>query len=62
MACDPHTAAVTGISTGLRRCCLHAGIVKSTKMTRTIIVRRNYAHFIKKYSRSARHLFTWLQM
>lgn len=22
-------------------------------MTRTIIVRRNYAHFIKKYSRSA---------
>jgi len=30
---------------------LSAGIVRSTKMTRTIIVRRNYAHFIKKYSR-----------
>ena len=30
-----------------------AGIVRSTKMTRTIIVRRNYAHFIKKYARSA---------
>ncbi|CAL5220540.1 g2575 [Coccomyxa viridis] len=28
-----------------------SGIVRSTKMTRTIIVRRNYAHFIKKYSR-----------
>ena len=28
-----------------------AGIVKSAKMTRTIIVRRNYAHFIKKYAR-----------
>ena len=29
----------------------HAGVVKSAKMTRTIIVRRNYAHFIKKYAR-----------
>ncbi|CAG9462178.1 unnamed protein product [Pedinophyceae sp. YPF-701] len=27
------------------------GIVKSTKMTRTIVVRRNYMHFIRKYSR-----------
>ncbi|CAL8464416.1 g3951 [Coccomyxa elongata] len=27
------------------------GIVKSTKMNRTIIVRRNYAHYIKKYAR-----------
>jgi Ribosomal protein S17 len=28
-----------------------AGIVKSTKMNRTIIVRRNYFHFIPKYQR-----------
>ncbi|KAK9823069.1 hypothetical protein WJX81_006727 [Elliptochloris bilobata] len=28
-----------------------SGIVKSTKMSRTIIVRRNYAHYIKKYAR-----------
>ena len=28
-----------------------AGTVKSTKMTRTIIVRRNYFHFIPKYQR-----------
>lgn len=28
-----------------------SGIVKSTKMHRTIIVRRNYAHYIKKYGR-----------
>ncbi len=27
------------------------GVVKSTKMTRTIIVRRDYMHFIKKYQR-----------
>lgn len=27
------------------------GIVKSTKMQRTIIVRRNYLHYIKKYQR-----------
>jgi hypothetical protein len=28
-----------------------AGVVKSTKMNRTIIVRRNYFHYIKKYQR-----------
>merc|ERR1712137_360645 len=28
-----------------------SGIVKSTKMNRTIIVRRDYFHFIKKYQR-----------
>lgn len=28
-----------------------AGVVKSAKMSRTIIVRRNYAHYIKKYAR-----------
>ncbi|KAK9795926.1 hypothetical protein WJX73_005369 [Symbiochloris irregularis] len=28
-----------------------SGVVKSTKMHRTIIVRRNYVHFIKKYAR-----------
>ncbi|EIE18766.1 ribosomal protein S11 component of cytosolic 80S ribosome and 40S small subunit [Coccomyxa subellipsoidea C-169] len=28
-----------------------SGIVRSTKMNRTIIVRRNYAHYIKKYAR-----------
>jgi len=28
-----------------------AGIVKSAKMDKTIIVRRNYAHYVKKYSR-----------
>merc|ERR1712022_32827 len=28
-----------------------SGIVKSTKMHRTIIVRRNYIHYIKKYHR-----------
>ena len=28
-----------------------AGTVKSTKMKNTIIVRRNYFHFIKKYQR-----------
>ena len=27
------------------------GVVKSTKMNRTIIVRRDYMHFIKKYQR-----------
>lgn len=27
------------------------GIVRSTKMTRTIVVRRDYLHFIKKYNR-----------
>jgi small subunit ribosomal protein S11e len=27
------------------------GIVKSTKMYRTIIVRRNFAHYVKKYKR-----------
>ena len=29
----------------------YAGIVKTAKMDKTIIVRRNYAHFIKKYAR-----------
>jgi small subunit ribosomal protein S11e len=28
-----------------------SGVVKSTKMNRTIIVRRNYVHFIPKYAR-----------
>jgi hypothetical protein len=28
-----------------------AGVVKSTKMTRTIVVRRDYLHYIKKYAR-----------
>jgi small subunit ribosomal protein S11e len=28
-----------------------AGQVKSTKMTRTIVVRRDYLHYIKKYAR-----------
>lgn len=28
-----------------------AGTVKSTKMNRTVIVRRNYFHYIKKYQR-----------
>lgn len=28
-----------------------SGIVKSTKMNKTIIVRRNYVHYIKKYAR-----------
>jgi len=27
------------------------GVVKSTKMTRTIVVRRDYLHYIKKYAR-----------
>jgi small subunit ribosomal protein S11e len=27
------------------------GMVKSTKMTRTIVVRRDYLHYIKKYAR-----------
>lgn len=30
------------------------GTVKSTKMNKTLIVRRNYLHFIKKYQRCAR--------
>lgn len=30
---------------------LDAGVVKSTKMTRTIVVRRNYLHYVKKYAR-----------
>jgi Ribosomal_S17 N-terminal len=30
-----------------------SGTVKSTKMNRTLIVRRNYLHFIKKYQRCA---------
>ena len=28
-----------------------SGVVKSTKMNKTIIVRRNYVHYIKKYAR-----------
>merc|ERR1712094_5436 len=32
------------------------GIVKSTKMYRTIIVRRNYLHYIKKYQRYEKRL------
>lgn len=28
-----------------------SGVVKSTKMNRTIVVRRDYLHFVKKYSR-----------
>jgi hypothetical protein len=28
-----------------------AGVVKSTKMNRTIVVRRDYLHYIKKYAR-----------
>ena len=27
------------------------GVVKSTKMNRTIVVRRDYLHYIKKYAR-----------
>lgn len=33
-----------------------SGIVKSTKMNKTIIVRRNYVHYIKKYARYVLHL------
>jgi small subunit ribosomal protein S11e len=29
-------------------------VVKSTKMTRTIVVRRDYLHYIKKYARCVR--------
>ncbi|KAL6758057.1 component of cytosolic 80S ribosome and 40S small subunit [Haematococcus lacustris] len=28
-----------------------SGVVKSTKMTRTIVVRRDYLHYVKKYAR-----------
>ena len=28
-----------------------SGLVRSTKMHRTIIIRRNYVHYIKKYAR-----------
>jgi hypothetical protein len=34
--------------------CCHvygAGVVKSTKMNRTITIRRDYLHYIKKYGR-----------
>merc|ERR1712221_18277 len=31
------------------------GIVQSMKMKRTIIIRRDYLHFIKKYQRKKRH-------
>jgi hypothetical protein len=31
--------------------CAPPGIVRSTKMTRTIVVRRDYLHYIKKYAR-----------
>jgi hypothetical protein len=34
-------------------CWLRAGQVKSTKMTRTVVVRRDYLHYIKKYARCA---------
>jgi hypothetical protein len=37
---------------------LHAGIVKSTKMNRTIVVRRDYLHYVKKYARSV----PWLSL
>ena len=29
------------------------GIVRSTKMNRTIVVRRDYLHYVKKYARCA---------
>ena len=39
-----------------------AGTVKSTKMNKTIIVRRNYFHFIPKYQRcESLPAFTHLQ-
>ena len=33
---------------------IDVGVVRSTKMNRTIVVRRDYLHFVKKYSRCAR--------
>lgn len=33
--------------------CATSGVVRSTKMTRTIVVRRDYLHYIKKYARCA---------
>lgn len=40
---------VSNVSSLAARVC--AGVVKSTKMTRTIVVRRDYLHYIKKYAR-----------
>lgn len=41
----------------LRGAC--AGVVKSTKMTRSIVVRRDYLHYIKKYARCAGYQCDW---
>lgn len=38
--------------------CTTLGVVKSTKMNRTIVVRRDYLHYIKKYARCVAH--AWL--
>jgi len=37
-----------------------AGTCHSAKMQRTIIVRRNYLHFVKKYQRWQKDLYFWL--
>lgn len=38
---------------------MQTGIVKSTKMNRTVSVRRDYLHYIKKYNRyEKRHSMT----
>jgi ribosomal protein S17 len=34
-----------------RRCARAPGTVRSAKMKRTIIIRRDYMHYIKKYMR-----------
>lgn len=31
--------------------CWHAGVVKSTKMNRTLVIRRDYLHYVRKYAR-----------
>lgn len=45
-AASPTNLTATNMLLWLRSSCLQ---VKSTKMNRTIVVRRDYLHYIKKY-------------
>ena len=56
VGCVPclHLTCMRGVLTAP---CVHGlspGVVRSTKMNRTIVVRRDYLHYIKKYARCDR--------
>lgn len=51
--CSPQQSSVA--DPALHAACTTTGVVKSTKMNRTIVVRRDYLHYIKKYARCVAH-------